>query len=579
MGAIFGFTGPPDAELVSLMASWLANRGNSVPPQVHSSEQATLVYLEPRSRPSTEVRGILQRNGEAMAVAGQLYAPANPEGLWQALDSGDLAQLRGSFVLARSSGEGLTLIRDGAGRRTIYWGRCGDRFVFAIEPKAIHRLPQFSPRMRPAALAQFLTFSFVPGEGTMLEDLYELPAGHSVKLEPGQPPKLERWFQPERVDPPEGRTDEDWVKGFRDRVGDVVEEMRPQGQDAAIFLSGGIDSSVITAEVAARHDRPVHTYAIHFGEDYPNELEFAQAVAARCGTCHEEVLITPRDFTQRLPEIIWNLDEPIGDPVSMPNFELSRLVASRGYDRVFNGEGGDPCFGGPKNLPMLLGHWYGGVDFSPGHRERAYLASYRRAYEELEYLLAPDVRVAIQRERDLEGLLTPYFEADCPESFLNKLLLINMRLKGAHLILPKVERMLGANGLIPLSPLFDERLVEMALQLPGHLKLHGGVEKVILKRAYRGSLPDSVIDRPKSGMRVPVHYWFKGEMKRFARRLLSPKAIRAAGVFDEGRVKELLRYDNENGASRFGLRIWMLVTFEIWRRLVIERQSPEDIEV
>ncbi len=577
MGAIFGFTGPPDQDLADALSQRLSHRTSSKAKQEYgASPDATLGYLPPRGSLPGTLRGIWERETLCAALAGSLFGCSSFDQLMVRLQSRRFAELRGSFVLAWCAGDTVHLLRDGAGRRTLYWGRAGNRWVFAIEPKAIHSLPEFQPRLRPAALAQYLTFSFVPGSGTMLEDLYELPAGHLLTLKPNAAPKLERWFQPERTaaDP---LSDEAWAERFRLLFGTAIEELRPPGQPAAVFLSGGIDSSIVTAEVSTRHDAPVHTFAVHFGDRYPNELEFAGVVARRCGTEHHEVCITPKDFVRRLPEIVWQLDEPIGDPVSMPNYELARLVASEGFDRVFNGEGGDPCFGGPKNIPMLLSHWYGGADFSPGFRERAYLASYRRAYEELETLLTPGIRAQIEPERDLEQLLTPFFGTEQPERFLDKLLLINMRLKGAHLILPKVERMLGAHGMVPLSPLFDERLIEVALQLPSHLKLHGGVDKVILKRAFRGRLPDVILDRPKSGMRVPVHYWFKSEMRGFARSLLSRKAIRDAGIFREDRVRQLLRYDPEDGAKRFGLRLWMLMTFEIWRRLVVERQRPEDI--
>jgi asparagine synthase (glutamine-hydrolysing) len=157
--------------------------------------------------------------------------------------------------------------------------------------------------------------------------------------------------------------------------------------------------------------------------------------------------------------------------------------------------------------------------------------------------------------------------------FLNKLMAINIRLKGAHLILPKVERMLAASGIAPLSPLFSEEMVRLSMQLPPRLKLSRGVEKVILKRAFASRLPESVIERPKSGMRVPVHFWFQGEMRRYARSILSSKAIRAAGIFQPQRVKQLLDYSTEEGPGRYGLRLWMLLTFELWRRIVIEREA------
>ena len=126
--------------------------------------------------------------------------------------------------------------------------------------------------------------------------------------------------------------------------------------------------------------------------------------------------------------------------------------------------------------------------------------------------------------------------ADRPVHFLNKLMVANMRLKGAHLILPKVDRMLGSQGMSPLSPLFDRDVIELSMRMPPQAKLHHGVEKWVLKQAYVDVLPTEVITRPKSGMRIPVHSWFQHELERAARDLLSPRAVRRAGVFDERRV-------------------------------------------
>lgn len=180
------------------------------------------------------------------------------------------------------------------------------------------------------------------------------------------------------------------------------------------------------------------------------------------------------------------------------------------------------------------------------------------------------MRLQINPEHDLEGPLSPFFRATQPRSFLNKLMMINIRLKGANLILPKVDRMLAAHGLTPLSPLFDDQLTRLSFQLPPTMKLRAGIEKYVLKRAYEDLLPRGVIDRPKSGMRVPVHYWFQTDLRRYARSLLSKRNLLAAGIFDPARVRQLLAYETEDGGGRFGLKLWMLLTFELWRQLVVE---------
>ena len=180
-----------------------------------------------------------------------------------------------------------------------------------------------------------------------------------------------------------------------------------------------------------------------------------------------------------------------------------------------------------------------------------------------------------RRTLDLDTLpriLTPFFECDYPPNYLDKLTAINIRLKGAHLILPKVERMLAASGVPPLSPLFSSEMVRFSFQIPSKMKLEHGIEKVVIKEAFRDVLPRQIIQRPKSGMRVSVHFWFQGELKQYARKVLSPKAIKTGDIFHHHRVKKLLNYSIEEGNGRYGMRLWMLLTFEIWRRMIIERK-------
>lgn len=596
MSILLGFTGPQDPQLVSQMAQALAHRGGFS--QETDEQKNGTFYYRPGFEPEIEKRqgaGIYKSNNgsgcRTIAVAGQLYSHKTKPGeavlpllLLRYRQQGPdfVKDLRGAFVLAIRDNDTLFLARDGSGVRSIYYAYFNRRFRFAVEPKGILADPQCPRRIRPASIAQYLTFSFTPESRTMLKDIYELPAGHTVTFSAGRGtdvkeiPKPRRYFYFEDggspADVPEnGADDSYWVNRFTDIFGSAVEERLPDNEPVGVFLSGGIDSSIVASEVARRHGQPVKSYAIHFGPEYANELEFARAAARSCGTGHEEVYIRPKTFVPRLRKIIWSLDDPIGDPVSMPNYELSRHVA-REVRWVFNGEGGDPVFGGPKNIPMMLHHWYGGIRRDEHFREKMYLASYRRAYDELHRLLTPEWKKKIDFHHHLVGVLKPFFQSQTPSSFLDKLQVINTRLKGAHLILPKVERMTGAWGLTPLAPLFDERLVRLGFQLPGHLKLAGGIEKIILKRAFENRLPKEIIQRPKSGMRVPVHFWFKGEMKRYARKILNKKSLKQTGIFDPERVAQLLRYNTFEGRGRYGLRLWMLITFEIWRRITIDRE-------
>ncbi|MEM6954954.1 MAG: asparagine synthase-related protein [Myxococcota bacterium] len=550
MSALFGFWGPPDPALAAAMSTLLAHRGRHE--VLEQTPYATVGVRADTVDGPTSVQP--HRYGVGLiAMAG------DPWNL-----SHDPDALRGPWVRAACDHERLVLHRDAAGARSIAWGRLDERVLFASEPKAIARAPGFTRRLRPAALAQYLSFSFVPERESMIEGVYRLHAGERAEFRDGRMPTYSRWWHPESLEGSRALSDDEWIEEFSH---DFRAAVRCRGVGGAT-LSGGIDSSVVAAVLQETTGTPIDTYTAHFGQGFPNELEEASLVASHLKTRHHEVLVSPKAFVPHLKKAVWHLDDPIGDPVTIGNFALSLAMPEGG--RIFNGEGGDPLFGGPKNLTMAMHHVYGGVDYSEGFRERAYLRSYMRAYTEVPRVLTPALLETIDMKRDLEGVLTPFFVSERPESFLHRLLIINTRLKGAHLILPKVERMMAANRITPVSPLFDERMLELSMAMPPRLKVHRAIEKVALKRAFGHALPATIVARKKSGMRVPVHHWFTGEMRRYARDILSPRSLKASGLFCPERVKQWLDYDIEEGVGRYGLRLWMLVTFEVWRRTLLD---------
>ena len=415
MSAIFGFTGPGDETLQLKMREALAHRG-SESSLVHTGLQGTLAYGFSHDDGLLERRGagLFCDGGQALALAGfvtneselrTLFPPCgDDEDRQDGAVIGDtygqrvrglapdhllptllrayrregidcVHRLRGAFVVALLDGSMLHLARDGAGARTLFHARHEGRVFFAAEPKGIWLLPGFSRKIRPAAIAQYLSFSFLPGTGTMLADIHELLPGHVLTFREGQEPRVHRFLRFEEsagslAEKPPTREEEDrfWIDRFRHELRTAIRDRWVEQEPVGAFLSGGIDSSVVVAELASQMTRPLKTYAVHFGAKYPNELAFARAVAERLGTDHQEILVRPKSFLPKLRRIIWHLDDPIGDPVTVPNYALAERV-SRETKMVFNGEGGDPCFGGPKNIPMMLQHWYGGINRGEGFLE------------------------------------------------------------------------------------------------------------------------------------------------------------------------------------------------------------------
>jgi asparagine synthase (glutamine-hydrolysing) len=276
---------------------------------------------------------------------------------------------------------------------------------------------------------------------------------------------------------------------------------------------------------------------------------------------------------ESLPETVYLLDDPIGDPLTVPNHVLARTARAQGFRRVLNGEGGDPCFGGPKNIPMMLAEWY---DPLPGARERAYLRSYQKLYDDLPRLLSPELSPLIDDATDpLWAPIAPLLNEDegpgAQRSFLNKLQAINLVFKGGNSILVKVEKMAGAADLVALSLLFEREVAERAWEAPPSLKLAGNVEKVVLKAAVADLLPQEIIDRKKSGMLVPVHPWFQGELKGYAAEAFSRRTVLRRGLFEPRAIEEMLSYRGAVTTRGFyGAKLWLLLTLEIWMRLFFD---------
>lgn len=252
---------------------------------------------------------------------------------------------------------------------------------------------------------------------------------------------------------------------------------------------------------------------------------------------------------------------PIGDPLTVPNSLLFSEASTRARV-VLNGEGGDPCFGGPKNLPMVLALLYGEQD-----RERLYLRLHRKCFEDLAVMLRPDVAASIPPAA-LEDELRPYLVDPRWTTLVNRLMAMNVTLKGASHILAKVDQESAAYGLLPRSPLFDRSVVELACALPPQDKLRGSVEKYLLKQAVADLVPAEIVVRPKSGMRVPVEAWFAGPLLRPAKsRLLD--GLAPWDLFQPGYLRNLIDVKAGGYRQRRGVKIWLLLTLESWLRTVL----------
>jgi asparagine synthase (glutamine-hydrolysing) len=276
-------------------------------------------------------------------------------------------------------------------------------------------------------------------------------------------------------------------------------------------------------------------------------------------------------------DLVRALDLPFGDAVTGPQWFLGKAARQAGLSVVFNGEGGDQLFGGWTSKPMISARLYAGLyeDESP---EGQYLRSYHRFYGLEEQLYTPDFRQTVAGQVRRRSLLQPLLGEGEASTYLNRIRLADVSIKGSYNILPRMERMAGAWGLDARAPLFDRALAEESFRLPPGLKLHGACEKYILKLLLQNWLPEEIVWRRKYGMSVPITDWALGGLAPLLGELLGPTSLARRGWFRPEYVGRLLRGENEPFEARrrrIGERLWALAVLEGWLRHNLDpRRTP-----
>jgi asparagine synthase (glutamine-hydrolysing) len=479
-------------------------------------------------------------------------------------------QSRGARAMGELSGElalaacidGTTFVaRDRYGTRPLYFARApgGHVFATAIGPLLAAGAPREVDR---GAVVTSLVLGYVPAPATVLAGVRQVEPGQVVELRAH--PRARTYYVPREK--PASRALDASARALDRALTRAVGRAPASGRVGA-FLSGGLDSSLVLARLREL-GRDVEAYTLHFGDALPSEIRYALAVARHHRVRHHVLELGARAFCDAIDPALVHLEDLLSEPIAVPNFLLAREVA-RTKDVVFTGEGGDPIFGGPKNVGMVLERAYGARRLG-----YAYMSSHHHLADDLDEALTPEWRRAFDREalaRRIEARILPKPR----ESFVGRLMVQNLAMKGGSNILVKVSKMVGAHGLALRSPLFDPLVVELGLTIPAWHKLEGTDEKIVLKRAVARSLPHAVLHRPKRGMGVPLRAWLDGALGDLARDVLTSRRVKERGIFRPAYVKKLLALESLPGdlaRSRVAEKLWLVLICELHQR-ALERSA------
>jgi asparagine synthase (glutamine-hydrolysing) len=513
----------------------------------------------------------------------------------------DLVQkLNGMFALAlwdKKRGR-LLLARDRLGIKPLHYSVRGRTLFFASEIKALLAAGA-SREIDPEALSQFFSFEYIPAPRTIFKDLTKLLPGHLMVVEDGRVETRRYWdvgFRSRELPP---RDEEDIADEVYRRLKESVRLRLVSDVPLGVFLSGGIDSSAVTALMSESASGRVQTYSIGFKEKSFNELDYARTVAERFATDHTEFTVESSQVRDLVPVLMRYLDEPLADASVIPTFIISRL-ARQHVTVALAGDGGDELFGGYDTYKAAkLASLYRRV---PRFVRRGLIrpavrllpASARRLSFEFKAKKftagadePPEVANIIwwgaYAPEAKRRLFSPAFLARvspdpyAPVAFhrphgpgpgadlLDRLTYLDLKLYLQDDLLVKVDRMSMANSLEIRVPFLDHTFVEFAASIPSRFKLKGLTTKHVLKRMLRGRLPDPVLDRKKIGFDIPLGPWIRDELWDFTTDILSPAGLARHGLFDGAYVERLLA-EHKSGAHNHRQLLWPLIIFQFWHQ-------------
>src|SRR5947209_8062391 len=539
-----------------------------------------LNHLELRSE--LERGGVRFRTACDTEVLPYLYLRDGPE---------FVAKLRGMFAIALwdRRKQQLLLARDRFGIKPLYYELSDGHLSFASELKALIRQPTFSREIDRDALHSFLAFNSIPAPLSIFAAARKLGAGEVLLCGPDGALKIERYARPAPAAADELREqpEEELAAELEARLRDSVSAHLLADVPVGVLLSGGVDSSLLTALAASVSSKQVSTFSIGFREQTFNELDLAREVAQRYGTDHHELVVSP-EIADLLPKLVAGFDEPFADSSSVPTYLVSQLAAQH-VKVVLSGEGGDELFGGYETysadqLALRVGPLAAKLrplverlpsssarvsfDYRAKRFVRAAALPPLERHHGWKEIFSPAERDQLLRPQWRQGsdpveLLRRRF-AETPEApLLARLQDVDLGIYLADDLLVKTDRMSMAHSLEARVPYLDPVVAHLALSLPTRLKVRGLVKKRLLRRTAAPLVPASITRGRKRGFSIPAAAWLRGELEPLARELLGAERTRKQGYFEPAFVTKLLD-DHVARRQDYSRQLWGLMCFSLW---------------
>ncbi len=464
----------------------------------------------------------------------------------------------GMFAFAiweRNSGR-VVLARDRLGIKPLYYAEQPGRFRFASTLPALLAAGDVDTSIDPAALHHYMSLhAVVPAPLTILKGVRKLPAATICTIEPDGKRREETYWQFEVGPRSDDRalTEADWCEAIRTTLGKAVERRRVADVPVGVLLSGGLDSSILVALLAAQGQKDLKTFSVGFdtvGDIQGDEFHYSDLIARRFVTEHHRLSVDASRAIDALPGTIAAMAEPMMSHDAVGFYLLSQEVSK--YVKVAqSGQGADEIFGGYHWYPTLMRSNDATADYA-----RVY---FDRDHEEMALALSP----AVMNGDYSRDFVDEFFRTCRSASPIDKTLQLDAQIMMVDDPVKRVDNMAMAWGLETRVPFLDHDVVELAARIPAELKVRDG-GKYILKEASRGLVPDEVIDRPKGYFPVPALKYLRGPFFDFVRGVLDAPAARQRGLFNRAYIERLLANPEGELTPKGHSKLWQVALLECW---------------
>ena len=617
-----------DDQVVAAMSDAIAHRGPDAAGTWTSSDDAHRVRLGHRRLSIIDLSDAANqpfvKDGLVLVFCGEIYnyrelraelrdagtgfrTDSDTEVLleaWRRWGPASLRRLRGMFAFAiyDERRRTLTLARDHFGIKPLFYTFRDGGIAFASELKGLRPLLGARPAIDHSAIVASLMYYWIPEDHCVYQGVHKLPPGSWLEVGPDGRQRLERWFDPraELAGPSDRQVD---VEELRRVLEDSVAAHLVADVPISTFLSGGLDSSLITV-LAARRNPDLDCYTISFRpedrrlEAMPDDLSYARKLATQHGIRLHEVEIAP-DVADLLPRMVHTLDEPIGDAAAINAYLICRAARDAGVKVLLSGMGADELFGGYRKhyagllasryrrLPGVLRHNVvaPAVDRLPvagarrGYRAARWAkrfvafadlpeeAAFRRSYThydvgELHELLDPELWPQV--DRLVEEHAAVYGEGPADDQ-VNRMCYTDTRMFLPGLNLTYTDRASMAASTEVRVPYVDKEVAAAAFAIPGAAKIAGRERKAILKQAAEAWLPREIVYRPKGLFSAPLRAWIRRDLVDMVEDLVAGGTLVTSGLVDKQMVRTMID-DDRRGAADRSKEIWQLLTLEVWYR-------------